>query len=66
MKLGIVLYPSKAYQDYINNYRKRYDSHYGVIAPHITLKDAFKYQRMRSKLLQKKLLTSQSQVHRLR
>lgn len=41
MKLGIVLYPSKAYQDYINNYRKRYDSHYAVIAPHITLKDAF-------------------------
>lgn len=41
MKLGIVLYPSKQYQDYINNYRKRYDAHYAVIAPHITLKDAF-------------------------
>ena len=41
MKLGIVLYPSRGYQDKINSYRKRYDSHYALIAPHITLKDAF-------------------------
>ncbi|MCG7419311.1 hypothetical protein BHU61_02060 [Macrococcus epidermidis] len=41
MKLGIVLYPSKAYQDEINQYRKRYDSHYALITPHITIKEAF-------------------------
>lgn len=41
MKLGIVLYPSKAYQDEINKYRKRYDSHYALITPHITIKEAF-------------------------
>ncbi|MGK0576278.1 YjcG family protein [Macrococcus capreoli] len=41
MKLGIVLYPSKAYQDEINQYRKRYDAHYALISPHITIKDAF-------------------------
>ncbi|MCE4955715.1 YjcG family protein [Macrococcoides caseolyticum] len=41
MKLGIVLYPSKAYQDEINKYRKRYDAHYAFITPHITIKEAF-------------------------
>ncbi|WP_414044619.1 YjcG family protein [Macrococcus equi] len=41
MKLGIVLYPSKSYQDEINQYRKRYDSHYAIITPHITIKEAF-------------------------
>lgn len=41
MKLGIVIYPSKGFQDTINSYRKRYDSHYSLISPHITIKDAF-------------------------
>lgn len=41
MKLGIVIFPSKGFQDKVNSYRKRYDSHYALIPPHITLKDAF-------------------------
>ncbi|TFJ93631.1 YjcG family protein [Lentibacillus salicampi] len=41
MKYGIVIFPSKPIQDEINAYRKRYDSHYALIPPHITLKEAF-------------------------
>lgn len=38
MKYGIVAFPSKQLQDFANSYRKRYDSHYTKITPHITLK----------------------------
>lgn len=38
MKYGIVVFPSKQLQDFANSYRKRYDSHYAKITPHITLK----------------------------
>jgi len=38
MKYGIVAFPSKQLQDFANSYRKRYDSHYSKITPHITLK----------------------------
>lgn len=31
----------KKIQDLANTYRKRYDPHYALITPHITLKDAF-------------------------
>lgn len=41
MKFGIVIFPSKALQDRANNLRKRYDPHYALIPPHITLKSAF-------------------------
>lgn len=41
MKYGIVAFPSKKLQDLANTYRKRYDSHYSKITPHITLKEAF-------------------------
>lgn len=41
MKYGIVAFPSKKLQDLANTYRKRYDSHYTKITPHITLKEAF-------------------------
>ncbi|MBD8035640.1 MULTISPECIES: YjcG family protein [Solibacillus] len=41
MKYGIVAFPSKKIQDLANTYRKRYDPHYALITPHITLKDAF-------------------------
>lgn len=41
MKYGIVAFPSKELQDLANTYRKRYDSHYSKITPHITLKEAF-------------------------
>ncbi|CDO02635.1 2'-5' RNA ligase [Oceanobacillus picturae] len=41
MKYGIAIFPSKAVQDEANSYRKRYDPHYALIPPHITLKEAF-------------------------
>lgn len=41
LKYGIVAFPSKKVQDLANTYRKRYDPHYALITPHITLKDTF-------------------------
>lgn len=38
---GIALFPSKEIQDEANSYRKRYDPHYALIPPHITLKESF-------------------------
>lgn len=41
MKYGIAFFPSKKIQDEANSYRMRYDPHYDLIPPHITLKEAF-------------------------
>jgi len=41
MKYGIVIFPSKKLQDLANSYRKRYDPHYALIPPHLTLRSAF-------------------------
>lgn len=41
MQVGIVVFPSKKLQDFANSYRKRYDSHYSLIPPHLTLKSSF-------------------------
>ncbi|MCY9019640.1 YjcG family protein [Priestia megaterium] len=41
MKFGVVLFPSKKLQDVANSYRKRYDSHYSLIPPHLTLTEVF-------------------------
>ncbi|MGE8205277.1 YjcG family protein [Heyndrickxia sp. NPDC080065] len=41
MKYGIVMFPSKKLQDLANSYRKRYDPHYALVPPHITLKHVF-------------------------
>ncbi|MCM3571204.1 YjcG family protein [Neobacillus mesonae] len=41
MKFGIVIFPSKDLQDFANSYRKRYDPHYALITPHLTLLNAF-------------------------
>ena len=41
MKYGIFAFPSKKLQDLANTYRKRYDPHFALIAPHMTLKDSF-------------------------
>ncbi len=41
MKYGIALFPSKKLQDLANSYRKRYDTHYALVPPHLTLKTAF-------------------------
>ncbi|WP_160720787.1 YjcG family protein [Bacillus sp. USDA818B3_A] len=37
MKFGVVIFPSKKLQDIVNSYRKRYDPHYALIPPHLTL-----------------------------
>lgn len=42
MKYGIAIFPSKPIQDKANSFRKRYDPHYALIPPHITLKEAFR------------------------
>lgn len=41
MRYGIAVFPSKKVQDIANSYRKRYDPHYALIPPHITLKEPF-------------------------
>ncbi|GHH98441.1 YjcG family protein [Neobacillus kokaensis] len=41
MKFGVVIFPSKNLQDFANSYRKRYDPHYDLIPPHLTLLNAF-------------------------
>lgn len=41
MKYGVAVFPSKQLQDIANSYRKRYDPHYELITPHMTLKDPF-------------------------
>lgn len=41
MKYGIAIFPSKPIQDKANSFRKRYDPHYALIPPHLTIKEAF-------------------------
>lgn len=41
MKYGIVAFPSKELQDRANTYRKRYDAHYALIPPHMTILGPF-------------------------
>lgn len=41
LNYGIVLFPSKPFQDVANGYRRRYDAHYANIPPHITVKERF-------------------------
>jgi 2'-5' RNA ligase len=41
MKFGVVIFPTKKLQDLANSFRKRYDPHYALIPPHLTLKNAF-------------------------
>lgn len=41
MKYGIVIFPSKVLQDKANSLRKRYDTHYALIPPHLTLLSGF-------------------------
>lgn len=55
MKYGIAIFPSKKIQDVANSYRKRYDPHYALIPPHITLKEAFNEDEENVEELVKKL-----------
>jgi len=40
MNFGIVIFPPKDVQDAANSYRKRFDPHYSLIPPHLTLREA--------------------------
>ncbi|MDC3417180.1 YjcG family protein [Aquibacillus salsiterrae] len=41
MKYGVAIFPSKEIQDEANSYRMRYDPHYALIPPHLTVKEPF-------------------------
>ncbi|GEL08152.1 YjcG family protein [Salisediminibacterium halotolerans] len=41
MRYGVAAFPSKKLQDLANSYRKRYDTKYAKVPPHITLKEPF-------------------------
>lgn len=41
LNYGIAILPSEEVKELANSYRKRYDPHYKLISPHITLKEAF-------------------------
>lgn len=55
MKYSIVIFPSKNLQDVANSYRKRYDSHYSLIPPHITLKQPFEETEIDIQAISEKL-----------
>ncbi|MBU7591079.1 YjcG family protein [Metabacillus halosaccharovorans] len=55
MKYGIALFPSKKLQDLANSYRKRYDKHYALVPPHLTLKTAFDAEDTEIKVIAKEL-----------
>lgn len=57
MKLGIVIFPSKMIQDKANGLRKRYDPHYALVPPHITLKTPFETQDEQLESIVKELHT---------
>lgn len=39
MQFGIAVFPSKETQDVANSFRKRYDPHYSLIQPHMTIRE---------------------------
>ena len=41
MRYGVAVFPSKEVQDEANSYRMRYDPHYALIQPHMTVKEPF-------------------------
>lgn len=55
MYFGIATFPEKEVQDIANSYRKRYDPHYSLIPPHITLKERFELDQNQVDSLTQKL-----------
>ncbi|MEK4484904.1 YjcG family protein [Psychrobacillus sp. FSL H8-0484] len=55
MKYGIVAFPSKKVQDFANSYRKRYDPHYALITPHMTIKGVFEADENEIKTIAQKV-----------
>lgn len=56
MKYGIVAFPSKKVQDFANSYRKRYDPHYSLITPHMTIKGVFEADENEIKIIAEKVV----------
>ncbi|WLR51628.1 YjcG family protein [Bacillus tianshenii] len=63
MKYGIVIFPAKKLQDTANSYRKRYDPHYSLIPPHLTVKEPFEAEDDEIKKLAKELRTISKKVN---
>lgn len=57
MKYGVAIFPSKEIQDEANSYRMRYDPHYALIPPHVTVKEPFEADSEELKDLVKELKT---------
>ncbi|WP_226037627.1 YjcG family protein [Aquibacillus saliphilus] len=55
MKYGIAIFPSKELQDLANSFRMRYDPHYALIPPHITLKEPFEGRNIEIETIVKEL-----------
>lgn len=68
MKFGIAIFPSKKLQDFANSYRKRYDPHYALIPPHLTLKSAFEATEEQAKEMSQRLskIAEKNSLFRLR
>jgi len=47
MQYGIVVFPTKDVQDAANSYRKRYDPHYQLIQPHLTVREKEEWSETR-------------------
>lgn len=58
MKFGIVIFPSKKIQDYANSFRRRYDPHYSLIPPHLTLTSPFEATENEIKEITNKIFTA--------
>ncbi len=55
MRFGIAIFPQKEVQDIANSFRKRYDPHYSLITPHITLKESFELEEKQVEPIVKQL-----------
>lgn len=65
MILGLALIPSKSFQEEVNAYRKRYDTHYAQIMPHITVKSQFEINDADLDSVKKKLKLELKVFHQL-
>ncbi|WP_124727755.1 2'-5' RNA ligase family protein [Staphylospora marina] len=68
MYFGIAVFPQKHVQDVANSYRKRYDPHYTLIPPHITLMDRFEMAEEEAEKLVPELerIASETEAFRIR
>jgi 2'-5' RNA ligase len=47
VQFGIAVFPSKEVQDVANSFRKRYDPHYSLIQPHMTIREKEDWNEVR-------------------